>query len=87
MGQHHSSDRTRQQLDEHSRLLADILSSQSNLQGLLQLRNSTDEQGRLLAARTITDHPEDPLSSIVRVRPVVNKAGCMPISRTASTLL
>ena len=37
--------------------------------------------------QTITDHPKNPLSSIVRIRPVVNKTRYIPISRTALTLL
>ena len=54
-------DRTNQQLDEHSRLLANILNRQSNLQGLLQLQNSPNNA----TSATAGDQPSSP---VVRIR-------------------
>ena len=65
-GQHRAINHASQQLDEHSRLLADILRSQSSLQGLLQIRNSSDEQAGIPAA--IADHSEYPSNSVVRIK-------------------
>ena len=81
--QSRSSDRTSQQLDEHSRLLANILSSQSSLQDLLQLHNSADEQTHSSTSMSLADHPEYPSSSTVRIRayqyqrsPCTRNCGC-----------
>ena len=79
-GQNYAIDRASQQLDEHSRLLADILSSQSNLQGLLQLRNSSDEQAR----PSIADHSEYPSNSVVRIKAHASqhqRSPCTPFCR------
>ena len=60
---HLSSDRTSQQLDEHSRLLASISSNQSTLQGLLQLQPSATTQ-----AHHPTNIGDSSPSSVVRIR-------------------
>ncbi|KAL9112793.1 MAG: hypothetical protein Q9187_007725, partial [Circinaria calcarea] len=60
---HLSSDHTSQQLDEHSRLLASISSSQSSLQGLLQLQPSATTQ-----AHHPTNVGDSSPSSIICIR-------------------
>ena len=64
---HLSGERTMRQLDEHSRLLTNILSGQSNLQGLFQLRASSDQQAPDPADGLVAV-TNDQSSPIIRIR-------------------
>ena len=65
---HLSGERTMRQLDEHSRLLANILSGQSNLQGLLQLQTSSDDNARIPAGSLVTATSDQSSGSIIHIR-------------------
>ena len=80
--QHRSS----QQLNEHSRLLSDILRSQSNLQDFLRLQNSPDTRAQIATTNSTTDHPDRLSSSVVRTRAYVSqhqRSPCTPYCRCA----
>ena len=68
MNHHHSGERITRQLDEHSRLLTHILTGQSDLQGLPQLRTSSDDQAQISAGGLVAATSYQSSGSIIRIR-------------------